>query len=104
MPQDYKKYKNGMQDGRRKISNEQREQIRKLYAAGDWSWRTLAKKYEVNKGTIGLIVSKQRLATFRAYCKGKWKIYYDKDEHRKAMKKYRDKKRKLGLAFNLKIT
>lgn len=99
MPQDYLKYEDEMQDGRRKLSEEQRLEIKKLYATGNWSWRTLAKKYEVNKGTIGLIVSKVRLATFRAYSKGRWKIYYDKGEHNKAIKKYRDKKRKLGLTL-----
>jgi len=71
MPQDYLKYENEMQDGRRKLSKEQRLEIKKLYATGNWSWKTLAKKYGVNKGTIGLIVNKVRLATFRTYSKGR---------------------------------
>ena len=31
MPQEFKPYENEMLDGRRKISNEQREEIKKLY-------------------------------------------------------------------------
>jgi transposase-like protein len=99
MPQDYLKYENEMQDGRRKLSDEQRIDIRKEYAQGNTSWLKLAKKYGVNKGTIGLIVSEVRQRTFKEYNKGRWKIYYDKGVHNKAIKKYRDKKRKLGLTL-----
>jgi hypothetical protein len=97
MPQEFKPYENEMQDGRRKISNEQREEIRKLYATGNWSHRTLGKKYEVSKKLIALIVSPHQFATWKAYSKGRWKIYQDKNVHKEAMRKYRAKKRRLGI-------
>jgi transposase-like protein len=103
MSQEFKKYEDEMQDGRRKLTKEQKQEIIKLYATGNWSHRTLGKKYEVDKGTIALIVSPHQLARWKAYAKGRYKIYYDKEERKIAMRKYRAKKRELNIGTkNLK--
>jgi Zn-dependent peptidase ImmA (M78 family) len=96
MPQDFKKYTNPMQDGRRKINPKLHDQIRERYKQIK-SQRKVADEYGVTKNAIAIIVSPSRLKHYRDYCKGRWKIYADKEEHRLAMKKYRDKKRKLKI-------
>ena len=44
-------------DRRVKITKEQREEIKELYATGDYSWRKLAQMYHVDKSRIGQIVN-----------------------------------------------
>ena len=42
------------QDRRRKLTDEQKEEIRQLYADGKGSWQALADRYHVSKKTIDL--------------------------------------------------
>ena len=97
MPQEFKKYLNPMQDGRRKLDPALHPEIIAKYTQGGVSWQNLADEYGVNKGTIGMIVSKNFRDRVMAYRKGRWKIYADKDHHREAMQKYRAKKRTLQI-------
>ncbi|GAA3328626.1 hypothetical protein GCM10020331_073340 [Ectobacillus funiculus] len=41
---------------KKKVTEEQKLEIRELYATGDWSQRQLAKKYGVSEGTINRCV------------------------------------------------
>ncbi len=99
MPQGYIKYTNKKQDGRLKILPEEYPIIQAKYRELKSS-RKLAKEYGVDKGTILKIVNPAVAKRIIKYQKGRWIFYYDKSEHTKAMKKYRDKKRKLKLTIN----
>lgn len=100
MPQTFKKYKNPMQDGRRKLDPSKHEEIREKYKSGGYSWKSLAKEYEVSKKLIGLIVNPAMAAKMKERNKEVWKDYnlhYGKEAHRLAIAKWRAKKKKLGL-------
>ena len=99
MAQDYKSYNKTELDGRIKILPEQYNEVKARYKQLKSS-RKLAKEYGVDKGTILNIVSERCKERLKRYNKGRWKIYYDKEKRKKDMKKYRDKKRRLGLTFN----
>ena len=96
MPQDYIKYKNKKLDGRFKILPDQYPEIIAKYKIIK-SIRKLAKEYEVDKGTILMIVNPQYKKRHQQYQQGRWKFYYDRKKHANYIKKYRDKKRKLKL-------
>lgn len=97
MPQEYIKYPDEMQDGRRKLSTIQKEEILNAYNSGSETWNSLAEKYGVNKRTIGFIVNPKTLEKVRARIKKTWKQYYNKEYQTQAMRKLRAKKRALGL-------
>jgi len=99
MPQDFIKYTDKKLDGRFKILPEEYPIIKAKYRELRSS-RKLAKEYGVDKGTILKIVNPAFLERQEKYNKGRWLIYYDKDYHTKAIKKFRDKKRKLKLVIN----
>lgn len=48
----------GEKAGRAKLSEEQVREIRVLYATGDYTYRSLGKKYGVNKTPIGYIIKR----------------------------------------------
>ena len=48
----------GLQDRRKRLTDEQREVIKELYGTGLYSLNDLAKKFNVSKKTILLIVNK----------------------------------------------
>lgn len=93
----------GLQDRRRKLSDEQREEILQLYKTGNWSWSTLAEKYGVSKGAIGNIVSEVRKNSLRSYRKANWSNYkLDKKTRNEYTKNWRRYKQKLYLEGKLK--
>lgn len=86
----------GLQDRRRKLSDEQREEILQLYKTG-------AEKYGVSKGTIGNIVSEVRKNSLRSYRKANWSNYkLDKKTRNEYTKNWRRYKQKLYLEGKLK--
>jgi len=93
---EYKSYANPMQDGRRKINPELYDEIKYKYARVK-SLRKVAKEYGVTKNIISFIVNPRQLERYREYCKGRWRLYKDAEEHKLAMRKYRSKKRKLKI-------
>lgn len=97
MPQNFKRYDNHKLDGRVKLNPNLHDEIRQKYASGNHSWQSLANDYGVSKKLIGLIVNEQMAERQHEYIKGRWTIYYSKEKQRVAMKKYRDKKRKLKI-------
>ena len=65
-------------DDRRKLSNVQIDEIRKLYKAGGWTWRSLGIEYNVSKTIVGYYVSdperRERINKKRAQLLEKQKI------------------------------
>jgi DNA invertase Pin-like site-specific DNA recombinase len=84
------------QDRRVKLTNEQREDIRKLYGTGCYSLNGLAKQYNVSKKTVLLIVNEKSAEKAKQYRKEHWKEWQStKEEHREAIKKTRKYKQSL---------
>lgn len=103
MPQAFKKYTNEKQDGRKRLLEAQREAIRERYKAGGVSMQGLANEYGVSKGLILILVNPKSAERVRERIKKHWRDYQKKGkEWAKIQKKARDKKRVLGLAYNVK--
>ena len=104
MPYKAEKIKlNGLQDRRRKLSNEQRKEIRELYGTGCYSLNNLAKKFEVSKKTILLIVNDESANRAKQYRKEHWKEWHRTgEEHNEAIKKTRRYKNELYKKGELK--
>jgi predicted DNA-binding protein YlxM (UPF0122 family) len=104
MPYKSEKIKlSGLQDRRKKLTDKQREEIRKLYGTGCHSLNGLAKQFEVSKKTILLIVNNDSAEKAKQYRKEHWKEWQSsKEEHREAIKKTRRYKQKLYTEGKLK--
>ena len=88
----------GMQDRRKKLTDEQRDEIRELYSTGLYSLNGLAKQYNVSKKTILLIVNEESAERAKEYRKEHWKEWQRKGkEHAEAIKKTRQYKQELYL-------
>ena len=91
----------GLQDRRRKLTDEQKEEIRTLYAAGKGSQRALASRYGVSRSCIQLLVSPTRAAAVKQRVKEHWKDYTDRDALTKATRDLRRYKQELYLKGEL---
>lgn len=84
-------------DGRRRLTENQVQQIKELYATGKYGQRTLARMFNVSRGTVQFHAipgrREQLLAGYHA--RGGWRNYYEKAMHRNAVRKYRQKIRKV---------
>ena len=83
------------QDRRRKLSDEDKEEIRRLYATGFHSLNSLAKQFGVSKKLILLIVNPESKAKNDERIKNHWRDYYDTQEHTSAMRDTRAYKKDL---------
>lgn len=93
----------GLQDRRKRLTEEQREQIKELYGTGLYSLNDLAKKYSVSKKTILLIVNKDSAEKAKQYRKEHWKDWQRKgEEHNKAIMNTRKYKQELYKSGKLK--
>lgn len=93
----------GLQDRRKRLTDEQRAEIRKLYETGLYSLNDLAKKFGCSKKTVLLIVNKESAAKAKQYRKEHWKEWQRKgQEHNEAIKKTRHYKHKLYIDGKLK--
>ena len=91
------------QDRRKKLTEEQRKEIRELYSTGLYSLNGLAKKYDVSKKTILLIVNEESAERAKQYRKDHWKEWQRVgEEHNEAIKKTRKYKQELYLKGELK--
>lgn len=91
------------QDRRKKLTERQREEIKELYATGLYSLNSLAKRFEVSKKTILLIVNEESAARAKQYRKDHWKEWQRfGDEHNKAIQNTRKYKQSLYLKGELK--
>lgn len=92
----------GLQDRRRKLTDEQREEIIRLRDEG-WSLMKLAKKFDVSKAAILRIVNPEYKAKRDQYIKDHWREFQQtREEHTKAVKKTRRHRQELFLKGELK--
>jgi len=99
--QEFKPYKNKKLDGRFKIMPEQYPEVIALHKELKSS-RNVPKIFGVNKKIILFIVNHEykKRDQLRQKNQQHWKMYYDRESHTKAIRKYRAKKRSLNLQFN----
>lgn len=97
MPYKIEKIKlKGLQDRRKKLTDEQRNEIKELYGTGCYSLNGLAKRFNVSKKSILLIVNEKSAERAKQYRKENWKEWQGtKEEHREAIKKTRRYKHQL---------
>ena len=92
----------GLQDRRRKLTDEQKAEIIRLRDEG-WSLRKLAKEFEVSKKSILLIVNPESKAKNDKYIKDNWrKFQKTKEKNAEAVRKTRLYKQELFLKGELK--
>lgn len=93
----------GLQDRRRKLTDSQKEEITELYASGDWSLNKLAKRFDVSKKVILLLVNPNSAAKARQYRKDNWREFQrTKEERTRATREHRRYKQSLYLSGQLK--
>ena len=63
----------GMQDRRKKLTDEQREEIKELYGTGGYSLNGLAKMFGCSKKTVLLIVNENSAERAKQYRKEHWR-------------------------------
>lgn len=90
------------QDRRRKLTDSQKDLIRQEYKTGHHSLNSLARKYNVSKKTILLIVNPESKAKNDERIKNHWRDYYNTEEHNKAMRDTRKYKYSLYTKGELK--
>lgn len=97
MPYKSEKIKlNELQDRRKKLTDEQKKEIEELYSTGCYSLNKLAKRFDVSKKTILLIVNKDSAARAKQYHKEHWKEWQRTGEERnKEMREHRKYKQEL---------
>lgn len=81
-----------------KLSLEDREKIKEKYQTGKTSQRKLAREYNVSRRLIQFIIDPSK----EEKNKKNKKNYYDKNKHKKYMKKHRKYKQQLYLKGDLK--
>lgn len=93
----------GLQDRRRKLTDEQKQLIGKEYETGNWSLNKLAQRFGVSKKTILLIVNPESAERAKQYRKENWKEFQrSKEERTKATREYRRYKQSLYLKGELR--
>ena len=90
-------------DRRRKLTDEQKEEIRSIYAEGKCGTRPLAKQFSVSRSTIQVIVNPAIKQRQHDYVKEHWRDYRpSKEEWAETMKEHRHYKQELYLKGELK--
>jgi DNA invertase Pin-like site-specific DNA recombinase len=85
-------------DRRRKLTDEQKEEIRLIYAEGKIGTRPLAKQFGVSRSLIQIIVNPDIEARKKQYVKDHWRDYRpSKEEWAETMKEHRHYKQDLFL-------
>lgn len=97
MPYKSEKIKlNGLQDRRKRLTDEQRKEIEELYATGCYSLNDLAKRFDVSKKTILLIVNKDSAERAKQYRKEHWREWQRTgEEWNETVRNYRRYKQEL---------
>lgn len=91
------------QDRRKRLTSEQREEIERLYGTGFYSLNDLAKRFNVSKKSILLIVNKESAEKAKQYRKEHWKEWHRVgEEHNAAIRKTRRYKQELYKQGKLK--
>ena len=90
------KVKLGEYDRRRRLTDDQKEEIKKLYATGLFSHRELARYYKVSKSCIRILVNPDRAEKVRQRIKEHWRDYKEtKEDHARHMRENRRYKKQL---------
>jgi hypothetical protein len=90
-------------DRRRKLTDEQKEEIRKIYATGICGMRPLAKKFGVSRSLIQIIVNPDLAERKRQRIKEHWRDYRpSKEEWAETIREHRHYKHELYKKGELK--
>ena len=93
------------QDRRRKLTDEQKEEIRRIYKTGVCGTRPLAKQFGVSRTTIQIIVNPDIAERHKKYRKEHWKDYRpSKEEWAATIREHRKYKHGLYLKGELNTT
>lgn len=93
------------QDRRRKLTEEQKEEIRRIYKTGVCGTRPLAKQFGVSRSTIQVIVNPSIAARHKKYTKEHWRDYKpSKEEWATTIREHRRYKQGLYLEGKLNTT
>lgn len=85
-------------DRRRKLTDEQKEEIRLIYAEGKVGTRPLAKQFGVSRSLIQIIVNPDIAERKKQYVKDHWRDYRpSKEAWAETMKEHRHYKQELYL-------
>ena len=91
------------QDRRRKLTDEQKEEIRRIYKSGVCGTRPLAKQFGVSRSTIQIIVNPSIAQRHHDYRVKHWRDYRPtKEEWAVTIKEHRHYKQELYLKGELK--
>lgn len=83
-------------DRRRKLTDDQKEEIKRIYATGVCGMRPLAKQFGVSRTTIQIIVNPERAEAIKQRCKEHWRDYRpSKEEWAETVKEHRRYKQEL---------
>jgi len=99
MSKGYKKYEKPENDGRIRLLPSLYEEVIARSKAGE-SLRALGRAYNVDRHTIKAIVDPEwyKKKQKQRYDQKMWEHNYDKEAHKLAIRKYRAKKKELGIA------
>ena len=87
---------NETQDRRRRLTDEQKEEIRRIYAEGNCGTRPLAKQFGVSRSTIQVIVNPAIKQRHHDYSARHWRDYRPtKEEWAATMREHRRYKQNL---------
>ena len=90
------------QDRRRKLTDDQKEEIKRIYESGVCGTRPLAKQFGVSRKTIQLIVNPEMKQRQHDYVANNWRKYRPtKEEWAETMKEHRHYKQELYLKGEL---
>ena len=91
------------QDRRRKLTNDQKEEIKRIYESGVCGTRPLAKQFGVSRSTIQVIVNPDIKQRRHDYIANNWRKYRPtKEEWAETIKEHRHYKQELYLKGELK--
>ena len=91
------------QDRRRKLTDDQKEEIKRIYESGVCGTRPLAKQFNVSRKTIQLLVNPEMKQRQHDYVANNWRKYRPtKEEWAETMKEHRHYKQELYLKGELK--
>lgn len=91
------------QDRRRKLTEEQKEEIRRIYKSGVCGTRPLAKQFGVHRSTIQIIVNPVRAEQVKQRAKEHWRDYQQpKEKWAETIREHRRYKQELYVKGQLK--
>ena len=93
-------------DGRRKITDEQKQEVRRLYEVENTSIHHISRTTGVSRRSVQFILFPERAQAVRDRAKEvkRWQVGNLKENHTPAMQKHRAKKKQLLALGQVKIT